>query len=170
LTPRNEGYNSGKVARPGANPLRGRTAIACLLLLSCPIALSAQRQPAKPDQEVLIELERSWNAAFYRKDLAFIETVLADEFQATYDDGSRGDKSKELSLATEFNQRVESAEQDDFVVRVYGDTAVVWFSLHLVGPSQGRSLELAFRYVDVFVLRAGRWQCVSSQSTKVTAK
>jgi ketosteroid isomerase-like protein len=145
-------------------------AIACLLLLSWPVALSAQRQPAKSDQEVLIELERSWNAAFYGKNLAFIENVLADEFVATYDDGSRGDKAKELSLAAEFNQRVDSAVQDDFVVRVYGDTAVVWFSLHLVGPSQGRSVELLLRYVDVFVLRASRWQCVSSQSTKVTAK
>ena len=51
-----------------------------------------------------------------------------------------------------------------------GDTAVVWFSLRLVGPSQGRRLEITLSYVDVFVMRAGRWQCVSSQSTKVLAK
>ena len=56
---------------------------------------------------------------------------------------------------------------DQARVRFYGDTAVVWFSRHLVGPSQGRRLELTYRYIDVFVLRAGRWQCVASQSTKV---
>ena len=146
------------------------TAIACLQLLALSVTLGGQRQPAKSDQQVLIELERRWNAAFYEKDLTFIENVLADEFVATYDDGSVGDKAKELSLAAEFNQRVDSAVQDDFVVKVYGDTALVRFSLHLVGPSQGRRLEVTLRYVDVFVLRGGRWQCVSSQSTKVTSK
>lgn len=142
----------------------------CLLALSYPAGIGAQRGPAKSDQQLLIELERNWNAAFYRKDLDFIETVLADEFIATYDDGSQGDKKKELSLAASFNQQVESAMQDDFVVKVYGDTAVVWFSLHLAGPSKGRRLELTLRYVDVFVWRDNRWQCVSSQSTKVAEK
>jgi ketosteroid isomerase-like protein len=143
---------------------------ACLIALSWPGGMDAQRQGAKSDQQLLVELERNWNAAFYRKDLEFIDKVLADEFIATYDDGSQGDKKKELSLAASFNQQVESAMQDDFVVKVYGDTAVVWFSLHLAGPSKGKRLELTLRYVDVYVWRDNRWQCVSSQSTKVTAQ
>ena len=48
-------------------------------------------------------------------------------------------------------------------------SAYAGISLHLVGPSQGHQLELTFRYIDVFVMRAGRWQCVASQSTKVPA-
>jgi len=141
--------------------------IACALALASPIALAGQQRSAASDQETLIELERDWNAAFYRKDLAFIDHVLADEFIGTYEDGSRGDKANELSMTAAFNEHVDSATQDEFVVKVYGDTAVVWFSLHLVGPSKGRRLEITLRYVDVFVMRAGRWQCVSSQSTKV---
>ena len=135
-----------------------------------PVGAAAQRQQAKSDRETLIELERGWNAAFYRRDIAFIESVLADEFTATYDDGSRGDRARELELVATFNQKVDSAIQDDFVVRVYGDTAVVWFTLHLKGPKSGQTVELALRYVDVFVWRADRWQCVSSQSTRVTMK
>ena len=54
-------------------------------------------------------------------------------------------------------------------VRVYGDTAVVHFTQTMTGPSKGQTLTLKFRYMDVFVLRDGRWQCVSSQSTRVTA-
>src|SRR5262245_33011972 len=112
---------------------------------------AAQQAPVKSDQEVLIELERGWNEAFYRKNIAFIESVLADEFVATYDDGTRGDKAKELALAAQFNQAVESAVQDEFVVKVYGDTAVVWFTLHLVGLKQGQKSELTLHYTDVFV-------------------
>ena len=66
-----------------------------------------------------------------------------------------------------FNQQVVSAVQDDFTVRVYQDTAVVWFTLNLVGMRQGQRAELTLRYTDVWVQRDGRWQCVLSQSTRV---
>src|SRR5687767_10413580 len=93
----------------------------------------AAPQPVKSDQEVLIELEKSWNEAVYRKDVKHIASLLADEFVATYEDGSRGDKAKELALIAAFDQQVVSAIQDNFSVKVYGDTAVVWFTLNLVG-------------------------------------
>ena len=96
-----------------------------------------------------------------------IENLLADEFRGTYDDGSRGDKARELDLVANFNQAVISAVQDDFRVAIYGDTAVVWFTLHLVGLRQGQESELTLRYTDVWIRRDGRWQCVSAHSTRV---
>ena len=148
-----------------------RQSLCCAFALAWAVSASAeQRPPVESDQQILIGLEQGWNEAFYRKDVAFIENVLADEFIATYDDGSRGDKAKELALAAEFNQQVESAVQDEFTVRVYGDTAVVWFTLRLVGIKQGQPSELVLRYTDVWVMRDGRWQCVSTQSTRVSPK
>ena len=143
-----------------------------LLLASLVPAISAsgaQSKPALSDQQVLIKLERDWDAAFHRKDVAFIESVLAEEFVSTYGDGTRGDRAKELKLAAEFNQQIDSSTLDEFVVKVYGDTAVVWFTQHMVGPSKGQRLEVTYRYIDVFVQRDGRWKCVASQSTKVAA-
>jgi ketosteroid isomerase-like protein len=140
-----------------------------LLMLSTMTTSGVNAQGVRSDQDILVQLEREWDEAFHRKDVGFIENVLADEFVVTYSDGSRADKSKELRLAAEFNQQIDSSMLDEFIVKVYGDVAVVWFTQHVVGPSQGRSLALTFRYVDVFVMRAGRWQCVASQSTKVTA-
>jgi ketosteroid isomerase-like protein len=130
----------------------------------------AQQPPVESDQDVLIALEQRWNEAFYKKDVAFIQTILADEFIATYDDGTRGDKRKELALAAEFNQAVESAVQDEFTVKVYRDTAVVWFTLNLVGMRDGKRSELKLRYTDVWVIRDGRWQCVSTQSTRISQR
>jgi ketosteroid isomerase-like protein len=131
---------------------------------------AAQTSQVESDQQILIELERGWNDAFYRKDVSFISNLLADEFVATYDDGSQGDKAKELALATQFNQQVESAVQEDFAVRIYRDTAVVWFTLRVMGVRQGQRAELMLRYTDVWVVRDGRWQCVSSQSTRVATR
>jgi ketosteroid isomerase-like protein len=147
-----------------------RTSLCCVLAASSSWAVTAagaQNRPVRSDQQILIQLERDWDAAFQRKDVGFIENILADEFVATYGDGSRGDKAKELALASAFNKQIDSSTQDEFSVKIFGDTAVVWFTQTLVGPSKGKRLEVIFRYVDVFVWRSGRWQCVSSQSTRV---
>ena len=146
-----------------------RSLLCGLAMATLSVAASAQRATVQSDQEALIKLERDWNDAFYRKDVAFIQNLLADEFVATYEDGRRGDKANELKLVAEFNQQVLSATQDDFTVKVYGDTAVVWFTLRLVGIRQGQQSERALRYTDVWVTIGGRWQCVSSQSTRVSA-
>ena len=142
----------------------------CLLALVPAVSVSgSQPQRVKSDQEILIQLERDWDDAFHRKDVGFIESILAEEFMATHGDGSRSDKAQELALVAELNEQIESSTLDEFTVKVYGDTAIVWFTQHLIGPSQGRTLAVTYRYVDVFVIREGRWQCVASQITRVAA-
>ena len=156
---------TGLATKPVTRRTTSLCLIAMVMIVSAPAA--AQSTRVKSDQDVLMQLERDWDAAFRRNDAAFIENILAEEFVVTYDDGTRGDKAKELALAASFNQKVDSSTLDEFVVKEYGDTAIVWFSLTLVGPSKGQTLELTYRFVDVFVLRDARWQCVSSQSTRV---
>ncbi len=134
------------------------------------IGAAASAQEVKSDQQVLIELERQWDAAFHSGDAKFIETLLADEFIATYGDGSRGDKAKELSLAADQRQQVDSSRLDEFIVKTFGNTAVVWFTQILVGPVNGKPTEVRYRYVDVWVHRSGRWLAVASQSTRLNAK
>ena len=144
--------------------------LVCLILGSLVAAQTARAQDVKSDQEVLIDLEREWDAAFHSQNAAFIERVLADEFIATYGDGTRGDKAKELALAREFDQQVDSSHLDGFVVKVYRDTAVVWFTQYLVGPVQGKPTEVQYQYMGVWVVRDGRWQAVASQSTRIGNK
>ena len=146
-----------------------QTLFGVLAALLAVVPGNAQTGTVRSDQQILIQLEQDWDAAFRRKDLRFIGTVLADEFVATYSDGSRGDRAKELALAADFNLQIDSSTLDEFIIKIYGDTAVVWMSQHLVGPSKGNQLQVTFHYVDVFVMRDGRWQCVASQSTRVSA-
>jgi ketosteroid isomerase-like protein len=148
--------------------MRVRRWLCGLIVFAAVVPAAAQR--VQSDQDVLVALERGWNEAFYRKDVAFIEELLADEFVATYDDGRVGDKATELALVTAFDQAVQSATPEEFAVRVYRDTAVVWFTLRLVGLKDGQRSEMALRYTDVWIIRDGRWQCVSSQSTRVVQR
>jgi ketosteroid isomerase-like protein len=142
-------------------------ALGCIIALSNAAIGRAQSGPVKSDQEILIQLEHDWDAAFHRHDAAFIDRILAEEFIVTYDNGARADRNVELQLAKSLNENIESSSLDEFIVKEFGNTAVVWFTLHLVGPVNGQRVQNDYRFTDVFVLRDGRWQCVSSQSTRV---
>jgi len=141
----------------------------CVVLIIGTMSVAgAQTRSMQGDRETLIQLEQDWDEAFRNKDVAFVENVLAEEFMATYGDGTRVNRAQELEMIANFNLQIDSSTVDEFTVNLYDDTAVVWFTQHLVGPSQGQSLELTYRYMDVFVFRDDRWQCVASQSTQVT--
>lgn len=140
-----------------------------LVFLSFAGRASAQLD-VKSTQEILIELEQNWISALKRNDVKFVDSVLAEEFVATYGDGTRGDRNHELKLVADFNSQVDEWLVGEFTVKVYRDTAVVWFTQRMTGPVQGKPVEIVTRYMDVFVMRDGRWQCVGSQSTRVSPK
>lgn len=136
----------------------------------CVVAWSVagvQAQRVRSDQDTLRQLEHDWHNAVLENNVDFVASLLADEFVATYDDGNRGDKQKELALVAGFNQQIDAWSMDEFKIQIHRDTAVVHFTLRLIGPMQGVPTELTFRYIDVWVFRDGRWQCVASQSTRV---
>jgi hypothetical protein len=133
------------------------------------VGVAAQRAVLST-QQILEQLERDWIDALKRNDADFVDTVLAPEFVSTFADGSRGDRAHELQEVKNFNQQVDEWSVGEFTVKVYNETAVVWFTQRMVGPVQGKPTEIVTRYMDVFVNRDGKWLCVGSQSTKVTAK
>jgi hypothetical protein len=143
--------------------------VGAALVLFTIAGVSAQR-PVLSTQQILEQLERDWVAALHRNDVDFVNNVLAPEFVSTYDDGSRGDRVQELQLVKAFNRQVDKWAVDEFTVRVFNETAVVWFTQRMVGPVQGKPTEIVTRFMDVFVNRDGKWWCVGSQSTKVTGK
>jgi ketosteroid isomerase-like protein len=142
-----------------------RLVVLAALVLSSAVGVGAQR--VKSDQDTLMQLERDWDAAFHRNDAKFIASILADDFIATYDNGVRADKTKELELAANFNQQIDASSIDEFTIHIYGDVAVVWFTLRLIGPMQGKPVQMTYRYMDVWTYRDGKWLCVASQSTRV---
>ncbi len=154
--------------------MKGRLVWAGLFVVAAAIApgappARAQEPVRAADEAELIRLEVDWDRAFLQNDVVFIDRVLAREFVAVYPDGSKGDRAKELANAAAFNLKIDSSTLDDFTIQVHGDTAVVWFRRSLVGPSKGERLEVTYRYLDVFVRRDGRWQCIASQSLKIPA-
>jgi ketosteroid isomerase-like protein len=124
---------------------------AAFLLMTFALALPrswAQTQPTSPEQTV-IALETSWSQAAIARDRAVLDRFYADEYVFTNEDGVTTNKAKEIANITSGTFRLTAFKFNDLKVHVYGDVAVV---------------------TDVFVKRNSRWQCVASQSSRITPR
>ena len=62
---------------------------------------------------------------------------------------------------------IEPYAVEDFDIRVYGDTALLSGRTRMTGSYEGKAFTSHYRYTDVYVKRAGRWQVVSVQISKI---
>ncbi len=62
----------------------------------------------------------------------------------------------------------ESAESDQYQVRLYGETAVLIGRWRAKGVNAGQAFDYAARFTAVYVKRDGYWQLVADQSTPIT--
>ena len=118
-------------------------------------------RPAAVEQE-LIATVRTWDDAFVKGDTATLGRLLADEF--AFVGGPR--KADYLtSFKTRPADSVQSAASSDIQVQVYGDTAIVVGLDTITGQSKGQGVTTKWLYMDVWVKRDGRWQCVKTYSS-----
>jgi ketosteroid isomerase-like protein len=124
--------------------------------------------PANRVQEQLKRLEEEWATAFVKRDAAALNRILADDYYIIDPNGSVGDKASTIRDMTSGEFAFESIKYDDLKVRVYGSFAIVTGGEVVTVKEGGKSNTSAFRFTDVFALRRGRWQAISSQLTAST--
>jgi len=130
------------------------------------LGLAAQ---TTPEQE-LLKLENDWSQASMKRDATALARFYADEYIFTDADGVVTNKAKELKNLTSGAFRLTAYKFDDMKVRIYGDTAVVTGRNTIKGVWEdiNRDISGPYRFTDIFVKHDGRWQCVASQSSRVT--
>ena len=148
-----------------------------LLAFSCLAYGQAKKQasPAAPAkapsaEQELIKLEKEWADAWVKGDVAALDRTLADDFVSTDFEGTLWDKAMTVALMKSGEHKVSSAVLDDMKARVYGDAAVVIGHATVKEIYKGKDLSGQYRFIDTFVKRGGRWQCVASQGTKIVKK
>ncbi len=125
--------------------------------------------PSAPEQE-LLKVENNWGDALLKNDVAELERIYADEYLFTDPEGVTWNKSQDLANTKSGASKITSFKMEDMKVHVYGGAAVVTGKAILEGTFQGKDISGTHRFTDTFVKRAGRWQCVATQSTLVAKK
>jgi Domain of unknown function (DUF4440) len=111
----------------------------------------------------LRELNRNYIRAVDEADVAWFEANLAADFGNTNPDGSFIDRETFLAQIGR-GSTVKNIREHDVVIRLLGDFAIIHARTSYQKPdgSQG-----AGRYTDDWLLRQGRWQCVSAHVTRL---
>jgi len=138
------------------------------LLLTTMTALLSQAQSGKSSvEQTLIQMEHDWSQADTHKDAAALNRILADDWMGIDFEGTVLTKPEALKDITSGSASLESTVLSDIKVRVYGNTAIVTGTDTEKSEYHGQDSSGKYLWTDVFVLRNGRWQAVSSQSTKL---
>lgn len=157
-----------------------------LIFLSClTIFVNAQEQSRSTEQAIL-QLKRELYEAARNGNATAVERIVSDDYIEIESDGNVSNKTdliktmKELAaLPDSMRSSIPVPAIDDIKVRTYGDTVVL--TGHSISRQQystfddekkraPKEIVNEYRFTDVFVKRNGRWQIVSSQSTRIQKK
>lgn len=139
------------------------TALLLLLnLISLTQAQRRQRPNARVEQD-LRNLVRMWDDAYVKGDTTTLGRLLADEFAFV----GGPNKAEYLASFKLSDFAIESAVSTDVQVQIYRDAAVVTGLDTVTGKNKGQTFMTKWLYLDVWIKREGRWQCVKTYSAPV---
>jgi len=122
--------------------------------------------PSRDEQDVL-EREKRRFAAMVRKDVTFLDQVLADDLIYTHSSGNVDSKASFIDSLTSGRLTYEGAVPEGLEVRFFGDAAVLTGTARIRVQVQGKPLELHIRFTDVYAKRQAGWQMVAWQATRL---
>jgi ketosteroid isomerase-like protein len=115
----------------------------------------------------ILALESQWATAIERQDAAAFERLAAEDFRFIEEDGQVLNRAQYIAARSHNPDNVESAVQDEIEIRQYGDAAIATGYSTIRGTRGSVPFVSRFRWTDVYVRRAGRWQAVSGQLTSL---
>lgn len=119
--------------------------------------------------ETVLELDRKRMQAMSDKDLATLDSLLADDLIYTHS-SARVDSKQSLIANMKSGATVYSSiEPSDVKAQDLGDAVVLTGVAWIKVASQGKQLDFGVRFTDAYAKRGGRWQMVAWQSTRLPA-
>jgi len=102
--------------------------------------LALAQNKADPATSKIVALETKWNNAYKRGDAAGMETLLANDFIITVEDGATFSKIGYLAHTADSELRVQISDMTDLRVRVHSNIAIVTGAYHEKVHVQGESV------------------------------
>jgi hypothetical protein len=119
------------------------------------------------DVQDIRAMEKLWNESRVRADVTALDTLLDAGWTVTHGDGTINTKAEYLAdLKSGARKFFADVKQDDFAVRVYGDTAVAAGISDSKVEYNGKPSGGALRFTRVYVRRDGRWVMITSHATR----
>ena len=118
-------------------------------------------------ERAVTKLEQEWFAIQQANDWSKLSKLISDDFVIVDSDGSLGNKESMVAGYKEEAPRVVSLKMQVLVAHAVAANTVIASGLDDITTksSSGDTVHRYERFIDTWVLRDGRWQCVAEQIT-----
>jgi ketosteroid isomerase-like protein len=122
-------------------------------------------------ERAVTKLEQEWFTIQQANDWAKLAKIISDDFVIVDSDGSLGNKESMVAGYKEEAPRVVSLKMQVLVAHAVAANTVIASGLDdIATKDRGGALVHRYeRFIDTWVLRDGRWQCVAEQITLAKA-
>ena len=124
-------------------------------------------------EQILIQMERDYSAAYLQHDIATIERILSDDYVGIDGRAVVSNKAEEIEEAKAPpsgsptpDYLVTDETLSDLRVRSYGNAAVVTSLSTEKVLIKGNATTVRYRRTTVYINQRGRWRCVSFHATR----
>ncbi len=149
--------------------------VAALVLLAWTLTTAADDKTKVADKDdkradEVKALDAKISDAIMKGDTKFIEQHTADNYMVIDAVGSVWNKQQNLDHLKN-NAKFDQIKDSDVKVHFYGDAAVITGLADVKGMVKGKTkmhdISGEYRWTRVYVMKDGRWQCVTEQFTNV---
>ena len=119
--------------------------------------------------QTVIDLDKERMQAMAAKDIATLQSLLADDLVYTHSSARLDTKQSLIVGMTSGSTVYTSVEPSDVKAQDFGDTVVLTGVCQIKVTANGTPNAFGVRFTDVYARRNGRWQMVTWQSTRLPA-
>jgi ketosteroid isomerase-like protein len=117
--------------------------------------------------QTVIDLDRKRMQAMATKDVATLESLIADDLIYTHSSARLDTKRSLIDNMTSGSTVYTAVEPSDVKAQDLGDTVVLTGIAQIKVTANGNPMAFGVRFTDVYAKRNGRWQMVTWQSTRL---
>ena len=146
-----------------------------LVAVLIPVGVAQSREPESPATPATATLadevkgmEKRYTDALMKKDLATLEKIWSPDYTFTNGQGKLLSRAERLENVKTGATEIQSTEERDVQVRVYGgDAAVLVSHVTLKARYSGKEASGEYRHTAVWIKGAGGWNMVANQITRI---
>jgi hypothetical protein len=154
------------------------TPLLAISLVALAIVPCARAQDSSADSDAvktkLKQMEDAWAKASMDKDhgVAAVTDILADDYAGINFEGKHQNKSQVLDGMKNETETPSSSMIDNMNVHVYSPNlaTVCGTSTEKFKDKNGKGFSRSYAWVDTFMERNGKWECIAEAETKLPDK
>jgi ketosteroid isomerase-like protein len=115
----------------------------------------------------VLSAEKEWTQAHLETDIETLDRLMHPDYTIIKPEGIVWDKEIALASYIPGKRHWEKAGSSEYIVRIYGDMAIVIGKWEARGINNGEPFDYSARYTSIWIKENGKLMMVSDQSTEI---